>query len=1176
MRYYSARGVLYANISASDEELQEEVQFLLASDEAGSLIEYPVLGTAAMGAAALARNLLLPIAMSEATLILKDRYEVERELGRGGMSVVYLARDRQLLAKRVVIKVLLQETSQDPWMRQKFLQEMEALARIDHPGVVGVLDTGLTAEGKQFLVMQYIEGATLRSAIEPGGMGFRRAAGLIRQVGQALEAAHEKGVWHRDLKPENIMLQRLGGEEHVKLIDFGIAGIQNSQFSGEKTKVAGSVAYMAPEQFAGHPCAASDTYALGVVAYEVLTGNRPFSPDSMMHLVTEDKTRPAPPRELRPVLPEAAERAILKAMSFRLELRQAESREFSEELFHGLTGAEPSRTPAVPGTVEMAHLLFTDLVGYSLLPMDQQKEYLGELQQIVRESPQFRTAEAAGDIISLPTGDGLALAFFGDPTAPAQCALEVARGLKSKPHLKLRMGIHSGPVYRVADLNANANLAGGGINMAQRVMDCGDAGHILVSKSVADVLLQLSQWSSCLTDFGECTVKHGVTVQIWSLVTVEVGNPKRPSKLVAAARKAKSKTPLAAALTLLMVVAAATAGYRYLHRPPVLTERDSIVLADFANTTRDPAFDGTLRRALLLKLQESPFLDLLSGEKVRGTLRKMGRTEDERLTPEIGREVCERNGLKAVVSGSIAQLGNNYILQLDATNCATGESVAHTGAEANGKDAVLPSLGKAAIELRRKLGESLSSVQKFDKPFDGTTSSLEALKSYSMALKADREGRLTDELDLYQRTVEKDPTFAAVYASLSTQYSNMYQAEKAAEYGRKAYELRDRVTERGRFQILHVYYGIVLGDLDKLIQSDKLWTLAYPRDFQAFSYLGSAYGKAGQNEKGLEATRQAIRLNPDEAYSYYNSMLFYAALGRFDEAKRVYDEAKKQNISYWHIPVFYYNIAFLRQDMAGMAQAVQEALGRPVGEDEILVEQGLVEAYFGRLQKASHLFQRRLEAAARKDDKVAMATVYATRAHVEALLGAYMAARQDANHALSLASERDVLSLAGWSLARAGDAAHAHSAAQELEHRYPSNTIVKRVYLPALRAHLENARPQPNQAIAALEMAAPYDLGSFGRTISMYAVYVRGEAYLRARQGFAAAAEFQKILDHRGIVMNSPVGALARLGRARAYGVAGDAAKSRAEYQDFFTLWKDADSDLPILVEARKQFKALP
>jgi TolB-like protein/class 3 adenylate cyclase/tRNA A-37 threonylcarbamoyl transferase component Bud32 len=524
------RAELVSQRCGGDAELQREVESLLASDGTPTALFVPPL-------AAPPTKAVLP-ALAAAP-VLSERYEVERELGRGGMSVVYLARDRQLLGKLVVVKVLLEETRQDPWMRQKFLQEMEALARIDHPGVVGVLDSGLTAESQRFLVMQYIEGVTLRSTIEPGGMDFARAAGLIRQIGQALAAAHEKGVWHRDLKPENIMLQCLGGEDHVKLIDFGIAGIQDSQFTGEKTKVAGSFAYMAPEQLGGRPCAASDTYALGVVAYEILTGELPD-----------------PTGESRLQLPERARRSIRKALSLRPEARQSSVREFSEELYQALAGGETARKTAVPGTVEMAHVLFTDLVGYSLLPMDRQKEYLGELQQIVRESPRFIAAEAAGDIISLPTGDGMALAFFGDPTAPAECALEIAAGLRSKPHLQLRMGIHSGPVYRVADVNANANVAGGGINLAQRVMDCGDAGHILVSKTVADVLLQLSQWAPYLSNLGECTVKHGVQVHLYNLATPELGNRKVPRKVAAIATpKARFKTFLASALVLVSLAA---------------------------------------------------------------------------------------------------------------------------------------------------------------------------------------------------------------------------------------------------------------------------------------------------------------------------------------------------------------------------------------------------------------------------------------------------------------------------------------------------------------------------------------------------------------------------------------------------------------------------------------------
>src|SRR5947209_4613105 len=319
-----------------DEELLEQVEALLASDgQKTSFSASPFVEAAGIAAAAPARALLRPTL----TLVLKDRYELEREIGRGGMSVVYMARDRQLLAKRVVVKILLEETSTDPWISRKFLQEMEALARIDHPGVVGVLDTGLTPEGKPFLVMQYVEGDTLRGHIEKGPMDLVRTAKIVRQVAQALAAAHEKGVWHRDLKPENIMLQHSGDEDYVKLIDFGIAGIQDSKFTGEATKVAGTLTYMAPEQFAGNPCAASDTYALGVVAYEMLTGKPPFPASSMSHLVQDGLTWEMP-RRTRPDVPDAAEKAILKAVSFRPEARQASIRDLGDDLFLALTGGQ--------------------------------------------------------------------------------------------------------------------------------------------------------------------------------------------------------------------------------------------------------------------------------------------------------------------------------------------------------------------------------------------------------------------------------------------------------------------------------------------------------------------------------------------------------------------------------------------------------------------------------------------------------------------------------------------------------------------------------------------------------------------------------------------------------------------------------------------------------------------
>ncbi len=468
--------------------------------------------------------------------LLKDRYLLEKELGRGGMGVVYLARDQQLLSKPVVVKVLLEESATDPWLQQKFRQEAEALARIDHPGVVGILDFGATPEGRPFLVMQFVEGVTLRSEIRPGGLEFRRVADLLRQAGQALGAAHEKGIWHRDLKPENVMLQDRGqGEEHVKLIDFGIAAVKDSQMgrNTQSSRVAGSFGYMAPEQLMGRACAQSDIYALGTIAHEMLTGRRP-------EITSEGlKDRPA---DLRSGLPPEAEQVLRKALAFHPEERYERPRDFTDQLAQCLTGATvvrpATRAPepqsptagASEPSLEMAYVLFTDLVDFSTRTMEEQARIIQELQGMVRQTQEFQRSQANGQVLSLPTGDGMALVFFQNPVAAVQCAVEVARALHSSD-LKLRMGVHTGPVYRFADINTNRNVTGGGINLAQRVMDCGDAGHILISKSVADILGELGTWVGHLHDLGLQEVKHGVKVHLVNLYSSDFGNPEMPQKL---------------------------------------------------------------------------------------------------------------------------------------------------------------------------------------------------------------------------------------------------------------------------------------------------------------------------------------------------------------------------------------------------------------------------------------------------------------------------------------------------------------------------------------------------------------------------------------------------------------------------------------------------------------------
>ncbi len=459
---------------------------------------------------------------------LKGRYLIERELGSGGFGTVFLARDTQLHNKAVVVKIL-RDLHDDGWARKKFVAECEALACINHPGVVQVLDDGETLQQQPFLVMQFVDGVALRSAIVKGGMDLSRVGRIAEQIGQALTAAHEHGVIHRDLKPENVMLCDLGGgKEMPVLVDFGIATVsQPGHGEPQPTRVAGSYSYMAPEQMSGTPSAASDIYSLGVIAYEMATGVRPFKlgpSDPPMQLWFQQKEGvKEKPATLRPDLPEPAEMAILKALSFQPQDRYAHACEFGDALAAALRpGAsvlsKPKFSTGASGaqSVEMASVLFLDIVSYSMHPMDRQSRLLTELQQIVRSTEDFKIANASGNLISLPTGDGMAMVFFHDPIAPVRCAIEISQALKQNLALQLRMGIHSGPVYRHADIKDELNVLGGGINLAQRVMDCGDAGHILVSKSVADVLAQLSGWSENLHDLGECQVKHGVTVHLYN------------------------------------------------------------------------------------------------------------------------------------------------------------------------------------------------------------------------------------------------------------------------------------------------------------------------------------------------------------------------------------------------------------------------------------------------------------------------------------------------------------------------------------------------------------------------------------------------------------------------------------------------------------------------------------
>jgi serine/threonine protein kinase/tetratricopeptide (TPR) repeat protein len=646
----------------------------------------------------------------------------------------------------------------------------------------------------------------------------------------------------------------------------------------------------------------------------------------------------------------------------------------------------------------------------------------------------------------------------------------------------------------------------------------------------------------------------------------EPGRPSSSSEeraaQVSVAGRKPSKVLVPAALVLVAAAIGGTLYFRSRQATARLTEKDTIVLSDFDNKTGDVVFDDTLKQGLSVQLEQSPFLALLSERKVNATLKLMGRPASDRLTPEVTQEVCQRTGSKAVLTGSIAGLGSQYVIGLKAVNCNTGDALAEAQEQAAGKEAVLKALDAAAVSLRSKLGESLSSVQKYATPLEeATTPSLEALKAYSLGRKTEYAEGSTAALPFYKRAVELDPNFAMAYARISAHYSDLNELERGAEYARKAYDLRAKVSERERFYIEGNY---------------ELWQQTYPRDAKPYESLGLGSSYVGNWEKALEEFREALRLEPNDVDNYVNLGFAYTAVNRLDEAESVYKQAEERKLGGEDLLQGRYYLAFLKGDAAQMAQLVSAAMGKPSAEDLLLALQADTEGWYGKLKNAHELTGRAMDSARHNDAKEAAAAYEAAAALREVEAGSREQARAEAKAAVKLAPGRQVRAIAALALARAGDPAGAEKLAAELDKTFPLDTLVQRYWLPSIRAGVALERKDPNQGIELLKAASTIELGSpTSLTISMCPAYVRGEAYLMLHDGNRAAAEFQKFIDHRGLVGNFPWGALARLGLARAYAQQGNTAKARAAYQDFLTLWKDADSDIPILKQARAEYARL-
>lgn len=608
-----------------------------------------------------------------------------------------------------------------------------------------------------------------------------------------------------------------------------------------------------------------------------------------------------------------------------------------------------------------------------------------------------------------------------------------------------------------------------------------------------------------------------------------------------------------------------------------LTDKDTIVLADFNNATGEAVFDAALPQALTVGLEQSPFLNVLSDLKVNEQLRFMGLPADTRLTEDITRQICQRTGSKAMLSGSISALGSHYVIGVKAINCRTGDSLGNEQAEAASREQVLSALGKAATRMREKLGESLASVQKYDTPIEqATTPSLEALQAYSLGLKMqDTEGDQAS-LSFFQRAIELDPNFAMAYARLGVAYSNLNEPSLAADNTSKAYELRSNTSEKEKLYIICHYHDLVTGDVDQAIQAYLLLRQTYPREEASYVNLNSAYGAIGRYNQALAEAQAALQVNPSHVINYTNLAGTYMNLNRFDDAKAVLDQAQQRKLENEALLTEYYGLAFLRDDGPDMARQVAAATGKLGIEDQLLMMQSDTDAYFGRLIKARQSTQLARDSALHTGAKETAALWQLDGALHEVELGDPQRAGREALEAISSGDGKNVQVLAALALARSGNRKQAQALADDLGKTFPSDTIVNDYWLPSIRAALALDDKNPSAAIEALQAAVPYEFGSPTPGIAYaYPAYLRGLAYLQAGQGEEAAAEFQKMLDHRGVVLNFPTGALAHLQMARARSMYGDKEGARLAYKDFLNLWKDADSDNAILIQAKAEYAKL-